>query len=57
VVNAHETRFDLRFTFGGALGPIVGRVASRTAQNYLLIEASSLKDQIESSMAFFSREV
>jgi uncharacterized membrane protein len=42
-------RVVLRFSFGGILGGIIGRVFSAVTRRYLAQEAASLKQRVESS--------
>jgi uncharacterized membrane protein len=43
------SRVVLRFSFGGLLGGIVGRIFRNVTESYLAQEATSLKQRVESS--------
>lgn len=45
--DAGTTRLELRFTFTGLLGPIVGALARRVVIDYLSTEAAKLKSTVE----------
>ena len=46
------SRVVLRFSFGGLLGGIIGRMFGSVTQSYLAQEGASLKERVESSRRF-----
>jgi hypothetical protein len=46
-----DTRLELRFSFGGLLGPIVGRLNRRIVESYIATEAASLCRSVEADAA------
>jgi uncharacterized protein YndB with AHSA1/START domain len=47
----HTTRLELRFTFAGILGSILGVFLGKTAREYMSLEASRLKAEVERGAA------
>jgi hypothetical protein len=43
------SRVVLRFSFGGLMGGIIGRIFRNVAESYLAQEAASLKQRVESA--------